>query len=514
MERVAAFEKRRESVPGRQTTSPRKGSGDPPAGSHAAPLPERILRRLRQRVGSAACDRYFGRQASIEAGSGGVRVAVASRFVADVIDRRFKEEIRRAASEEMGREVGALEIVVEPGRFVEAPAPAAKPARPARPAREQTMRARRAPRRYSLDEFVVGASNELAYNAACSVAGGDASITPLFIHGSCGLGKTHLLQGIAARYREAHPGSEVRYTTAESFTNAFLTAMRGGTLDEFRRSYRSVDLLCLDDVHFLGGKRATQTELLHTFDAVDMGARQVVLASDEHPRDIDRLNAALVSRFLAGAVVRLEAPDEALRLRIARALAQKRGLVVEDSALGMIAERCVQLAALTGQPPSVRDLEGMVIQIEAAHRLLPDLAGGGGRVGAVLASKALGIQPGVAAAGAVRRPVRVERIMQTVCESLGVSPQEFCGHGRHRRFVLARALTVLLARERTNLSYPEIARAMGRPNHSTVITAHRRIEKQIKEGEMVGIYPEFDGVTLAGLAERYRRELARDPRGA
>ena len=308
------------------------------------------------------------------------------------------------------------------------------------------------------------------------------------------------------------PGIGVRYVTSEAFTNAFLTAMRAGSLDSFRDTYRNVGLLCLDDVHFLSAKRATQTELLHTFDTIGLNKKLVVLASDEHPREIGKLNASLASRFMAGAVVRIEPPDDKMRTTLIRVLGNRRSLVLEDAAVEVISEHAQQTSALAGEPPSIRELEGLVTQIEATHRLLPELSGGTGKIGAALASKALGLDAASRASSpiGIRKPARAERIIELACESLGVTHEEFCGSNRHRRIVLARSLCVLLSREMTNLSYPEIARAMGRPNHSTVITAHQRIDKQVASGEKVGTGPDLEQVTIATLAERLRRELNRE----
>ena len=475
----------------------------------------RVLARLRDKMGRELCDRYFERVAKVCETSEGIRVRVPSDFVAGVIDRRFGEALREATRAELGRDSLGYDVCPvgestgdEPASVTIEP-PAAKKVGPKakRAAQRRTQQAWK-----TLDDFIVGPSNELAHNAAQSVARGERNFCPLFVHGACGLGKTHLLQGIASAFSKANPGAGVRYVTSEAFTNAFLTAMRAGSLDAFRETYRNVGLLCLDDVHFLSAKRATQTELLHTFDTIGMNKRLVVLASDEHPREIGKLNAALASRFMSGAVVRIEYPDQTMRVLLVRSLAERRGLLLEDAAVALIAEHAAQTNALTGQEASVRELEGLVIQIEATHRLLPDLSAGGGKIGAALASKALGLD-GASRASApvgIRKPARAERIIELTCAALGVTLEEFEGSNRHRRIVLARSVCVLLAREMTNLSYPEIARAMGRPNHSTVITAHQRIKRQIEQGEKVGTGPDLDQVTIATLAERIRRELNRE----
>ncbi|MCB9845769.1 MAG: ATP-binding protein [Phycisphaeraceae bacterium] len=472
------------------------------------------MSRLRGAVGLTNCDRYFGRVARIALDGDDLRVTVASDFVAGVIDRRFGSALRDAAQGEVGDSL-RVTIRVRPEEFDAGPEAqvggmAASPPGPGAPPGQGDSPDGRPepPSRYRLDAFVVGRSNALAHSAAMRIVEGEGRFSPLFIHGRCGMGKSHLVHGIAHAYRARHRGARVRCATAEAFTNSFLAAMRENRLDQFRASFREVELLCIDDVHFVASKRATEAELVHTFDAIDVDGKLIVLASDEHPRDIDRLNSALVSRFLAGAVTPLEPPDPELRDRIVRELAARRGLRIEPAALALVAERCEQVASMQGSPVSVRDLEGMVTQIEAAFRLLPDLASPGARIGAALASKALGLS-GSGAAAKARRPARIEQIVELVCHSLGVSSAELMGRGRHRRVVAARALCVAIARELTNLSYPEIARAMGRPNHSSVITAHQRLQGQIADGVMLDLGPDNPGVTLPAMLDRLRRELLR-----
>ena len=164
--------------------------------------------------------------------------------------------------------------------------------------------------------------------------------------------------------------------------------MRSGKIEAFRKAYRKLDLLCLDDVHFVASKEGTQAELLHTFDAIGQSGARVALASDEHPRQIAKLHERLVSRFLAGAVVKVDAPDPDLRERLVRRLALKRGLELEEASARLIAEHASTLA---GGAPSVRELDGLLIQIEAVSRLLPEFSTGGGSVGVIAVRKALGV---------------------------------------------------------------------------------------------------------------------------
>jgi chromosomal replication initiator protein len=374
--------------------------------------------------------------------------------------------------------------------------------------------------RYRLEDFEVGESNRLAYAAAVRLTEPECprSASPLFIHGMCGVGKTHLLQAVVLRMRELGKGASAIYTTAEAFMNEFVVALRAGKIDSFRKRYRGLDLLCVDDVQFLNGKTGTQNELLHTFDAIDLSGSRVMLASDEHPRRVERLSQALVSRFMAGMVVKIDPPEAPLRARIVAKVAAKRGLQLDAASAGLIASRC------TGPAPTARDIEGVLTRIEAL-RLLPGQNSSDGTIGLVLIRRAMGLSEGDAP-GPSRpvRPVRMTHIIDEVCRALRVETSELFGKGRHKRVVLARSMCATLGRSLTTMSYPEIARSLGRPNHSTVITAVKRLERQMSGdatssvglylgNDLDGLAAELGGMNLRTLAEQLRNDILRTAPG-
>ncbi len=505
---------------------------------------QRILRRLAEDIGHERYSRYFENQTRLGVQDGRLDVTVPTGFVADLLGRRFGDSLRRVASAELGAgaDGGAVPIKfrVDRGAFVQpssaddlthAPRPAGggfgtngtggngvhagdARGRPGRPSPQP------GPLRYRLDEFVIGESNRLAYSAAERLAESAAprDFSPLFIHGSCGMGKTHLLQGIAGRWKERDPRAVVRYTTAEAFTNEYVTAVRAGRLEPFRKSYRGVHVLCIDDVHFLANKVSTQGELLHTFDAIDLDGARVALASDEHPRQIARLSAALVSRFMSGMVVRLDPPEPALRERIIARLAERRGLRLDPAAVACLAgEFGAGRAGIGGGAAgvSVRDLEGAVTRVEALSRLLP--GGSPAPIGVAHVRRALGLADAAGTTNGPRRPVRIDTIRDEVCRALHVDSVELMGRGRHARVVLARSVIAHLSRALTTMSYPEIARAMGRPNHSTIVTACKRIQGQMERGDLPDfgsggagdVAPELTGLTLSALCDVLKASVTR-----
>jgi chromosomal replication initiator protein len=355
----------------------------------------------------------------------------------------------------------------------------------------------------------VGEANRLAFTAATRLADPDAPPAPVFIHGVCGVGKTHLVQGAANLFLERCPGAKVRYVTGETFTNDFVQAIKTGRVDQFRKVYRDAALLVIDDVHFLTNKDATQQELLHTFDTLGLGGSRILLASDEHPREILKLSEKLVSRFMSGAVVRIDAPDPALRRALIRTFALRRSLSLDDDAVEVLAQRSERATgSLGGFGGSVRELEGLLNQVEALARLAPTLPGtsrngGLASIGADLVRRALGLevrQVNTSSHAHPRRPIPVQTIVEHVCRSLHVDLNDFTGRGRHKRVVFARSVAAQLSRELTTQSFPEIARGMGRTNHSTIITAQRRLQRQIEtrphdilSGELAPMHP---GMTL------------------
>ncbi len=318
--------------------------------------------------------------------------------------------------------------------------------------------------RHDIETYVVGPGNQLAYNAALYVAEfPGAQYNPLFIHGACGLGKTHLLQGLCKKFIEHHPTKRWMYLTGEEFTNEFLLALRSNKLDVFRRKMRELDLLVIDDVHFLGGKKATLEEFLHTFNAIEAMGRQVVLASDAHPKMIDEFGESLINRFVSGMVVRVDAPNFATRCEMLRAMSKRSRLELSEEVIGWVARRVTQ---------NVRELEGAMVRI-AAHVKV-----NGQAADVAMAQAALGDLD-----RQLVQPVKPENVLQSVCDYFGLEHKDLMSGRRQRTISLARSVAMYLVRKTAKLSFPEIGTRMGKRNHSTVISACRRIERAVAKNE-------------------------------
>jgi len=444
----------------------------------------RMANRLILQIGRDRYTRFFEGSVRLGVIPEGAILRVDSQFQSDLLQKRFAGDVERAVREVCGDEaVVRWEVDQRPPTNSEAGS--ANGTEPA------TARSR-----YSLDTLVIGQSNRMAVNAALQLAGQKqvAGISALFVHGPCGVGKTHLLQGVADRFRREHPGSRVRSVTGESFANEFIAAVQSRSLDAFRKRYRGVDLLCIDDVHFVAGKKATESELLHTIDALDLDGARVMLASDEHPKRIERLSQRFVSRCVSGMVVQIDPPDLELRSLLASRIAMRRGLQLEPGAADAIASLC---------HASAREVEGAVLSIEAYQNLLSDRTAG---VPISVATVRRVLGSGTMNTG--KRPLRVALILEVVCEMLGVQPSDVLGTGRHRLVVLARSMTALLARDLTTRSFPEIARDLHRKNHSTIVTASQRVQKLIDAGETRDAGP-LGELKVNSLHARLKDEIVR-----
>jgi len=473
----------------------------------------RLSDQLSRRIGRRKYKLWFD-QTRLKVSGNRVTLTAPNRFAADWIADHFHGDVAEAAGDELGEPI-ELSIDVDTSIAIksrdagdagaddanQSPAPVKADAKP-----QAAKGGNPTKLRHRLDDFVVGKCNDLAYGTAVRLVDHDQrELTPLFIHGACGVGKSHLLQGVCRRYADYNPGRRWKYTSAEAFTNAYVTAVKNNALGDFRKKLRGLDLLAVDDVHFLANKNATQNEFLHTFNSIELGGAKLIMASDCHPKMLGQISDALVSRFVSGMVVRMDNPDLETRRQLVEQMAQRRGLSLMDSVSPVIAARC------TG---SVREIEGMLTTLEAMATLdqsngnaTAGQAGSGRRVviGHALVNRLLG------ASRTMRpvRPIRFAAIVETVCTELNVDAAELKSASRHRQVVLARSLAVHLARRLTTMSYPDIARQLGRSNHSTVVTAAQRIEKQIAAHQPITLMPDLRQTTVDRLAELLTDALVR-----
>ena len=466
---------------------------------------ERIRDRLVANLGANRVRRYLSGSVRLEQTPSGIEVSATDSFTLDMIERRVGADLRTAMGEELGVNDQSVAFTLRDPEPRE-PAPARSPAGPARlstpigaPAGAPKPSSARVPRCPSLDGFILGSSNRIAFESVRRVLEDTTQTLPTFLHGACGVGKTHLLRGAAERFRRIHPGARVRYTTGESFTNEYAGSVRRNTVEAFKKKYRKLDLLCIDDIHLMAGKGGTQTELLQVFNTLSLAGARILLASDEHPREIKRFNDALVSRFASGVVVRIDAPETELARKLIVHNAAKAGLNLDDAGVATIMQRVG-----VGQGATPRDLEGAITQIRAVSRLMDSDPT---RAGTIEIQRAMDLRSPSARAGVHTGPIAMSSIIGVVCEALGVTRSDLGGRGRQKKVVLARELCVHLAKNLTTRSTPEIAHAIGRPNHSTIITAANRIKGKIADGAVVDACCSHDGVPIGEFYESLKSRV-------
>lgn len=342
-----------------------------------------------------------------------------------------------------------------PGPLAAQPAPATGPGEPT---------ARLNPK-YLFDTFVIGASNRFAHAAAVAVAEAPAkAYNPLFIYGESGLGKTHLLHAIGHYARSLYPGTRVRYVSSEEFTNEFINSIRDGKADAFRKRYRDMDILLVDDIQFLASKESTQEEFFHTFNTLHNANKQIVLSSDRPPKQLVTLEDRLRNRFEWGLITDVQPPELETRIAILRKKAVQEQLNAPPEVLEFIASRISR---------NIRELEGALIRVTAfasLNRQPVDL----GLTEIVLKD----LIPG----GEDAAPeITATAIMAATADYFGLTVDDLCGSSRSRVLVTARQIAMYLCRELTDLSLPKIGGHFGGRDHTTVMHADRKIRALMAE---------------------------------
>ncbi|MEU1819471.1 chromosomal replication initiator protein DnaA [Streptomyces roseifaciens] len=342
-----------------------------------------------------------------------------------------------------------------PGPLAAKPAPASGPGEPT---------ARLNPK-YLFDTFVIGASNRFAHAAAVAVAEAPAkAYNPLFIYGESGLGKTHLLHAIGHYARSLYPGTRVRYVSSEEFTNEFINSIRDGKADAFRKRYRDMDILLVDDIQFLASKESTQEEFFHTFNTLHNANKQIVLSSDRPPKQLVTLEDRLRNRFEWGLITDVQPPELETRIAILRKKAVQEQLNAPPEVLEFIASRISR---------NIRELEGALIRVTAfasLNRQPVDL----GLTEIVLKDL---IPGGEDASPEITAPA----IMAATADYFGHTVEDLCGASRSRVLVTARQIAMYLCRELTDLSLPKIGAQFGGRDHTTVMHADRKIRALMAE---------------------------------
>jgi chromosomal replication initiator protein len=419
----------------------------------------KVKQELRGRLAQRHYEAWIEPARAVRWVDGVLTVEVASPFAREFVRRHLNDEISRTLSAVTGI-AGTVDVLVN--RTLEQRGQGGRRVRPGGgPAKTKDSLATQGhplpP--CTFDGFVVGQSNVMAYRAAKAVATGpNVRFNPLFIHGGVGLGKTHLLAAIAnALLAIRRP---VRYVSGEAFVNELIVALQRNGMEQFRRRFRGIDTLVVDDVQFIAGKTRSQAEFTETFNALHQNGKQIVLASDRAPESMPNLGETLRSRFAAGLTVDVSAPDPDLRCALVRQKLEAVEIVPDEAVVEL----------LTGHWwENVRELEGLVNRISAFSSL------NGQAVDRILVEKALGI--------AVRRPpqrITLDSVTRLVCEEFGVTKEEMESARRTARVALSRQVAMYLCRQNTDRSLAAIGAAFGGRDHTTVVHSLAVVERRLR----------------------------------
>lgn len=321
--------------------------------------------------------------------------------------------------------------------------------------------------KYTFDTFVIGANNRFAHAASLAVAEAPAkAYNPFFIYGGVGLGKTHLMHAIGHYVLEHNPNAKVVYLSSEKFTNEFINAIRDNRPGEFRNKYRNVDVLLIDDIQFLAGKESTQEEFFHTFNTLHTESKQIVISSDRPPKEIPTLEDRLRSRFEWGLITDITPPDLETRIAILRKKAKADGLDIPNEVMHYIANQI---------DTNIRELEGALIRVVAYSSLVNK------DITVELAAEALkDIIP-----NSKPRVITIFDIQKAVGEHFHVKQEDFTAKKRTKSIAFPRQIAMYLSRELTDFSLPKIGEEFGGRDHTTVIHAHEKISKLLKEDKQL-----------------------------
>jgi chromosomal replication initiator protein len=428
-----------------------------------------ILGNLEVSLSKANFNTWFKNTSIIEKGGDFIIVAVPSSFYRDWIANKFHQEMLKSLKSiapeirEIKYQVGgnkenssqalSQNILAKKENSVKASTAQSGPASGLNP-------------KYIFETFIIGKNNELAHAAATAVAkapGGQYN--PLFIYGGVGLGKTHLMQAVGHKILESGGKGKVLYITSEKFTNDYIEALRGKRIEDFKKTYRDVDALLIDDIQFLAGKEGTQEEFFHTFNELRDKGRQIIVTSDRPPKEIPAIEQRLVSRFEWGMVADIQAPDLETRMAILRTKMEKRGAQISEDILFYIAENIQsnvrELEGALNRLAVYQQMENKGLMLEQAKSILASL----------ITSK--------------KRLVSAKKIAEVVAEFYNIQMEDLIKQSRKKEYVKPRQIAMYLIRKELDNSFPSIGDFFGGRDHTTVMHAVEKVGGLITQKEQL-----------------------------
>ncbi|MBI2356004.1 MAG: chromosomal replication initiator protein DnaA [Candidatus Doudnabacteria bacterium] len=426
-----------------------------------------ILGNLELTLSKANFTTWFKNTSIIEKSENSIVVGVPNGFTKEWLQNKYHQEILKALKT-ISPEIKEIKYQIVSPTYTQ-PQIAKEVVRPQQVKRADNQNLNP---KYTFTSFIVGANNQLAHAASLAVSKKPGQVyNPLFIYGGVGLGKTHLMQAVGSEVLKKSANVKVLYVTSEKFTNEFVSAVSAGKTESFKSLYRSVDVLLVDDIQFLAGREGTQEEFFHTFNALHQNNKQVVMTSDRLPKEIPAIEERLVSRFEWGMIADIQAPDLETRLAILKTKAREKNYNIEPEILTYIAETIQS---------NIRELEGALNRLMVYCQLnntRPTID----QVKNILVNV---ITP------PKRRGVSAKKIIEVVADFYNVSIEDLLKQSRKKEYVNPRQIAMFIIRRELETSLPSIGEFFGGRDHTTVIHAIDKIDRQIKERN--GLKQEID----------------------
>jgi chromosomal replication initiator protein len=388
-------------------------------------------------------------------------IEVPNRFIKDWVKDNYKGAIEETLSQ-----VGTLNYLIDikinkkrnTKKTNESPTSNAEP-------KKETLKIEILPNinpKYTFDTFVSGTSNQFAHAAAMAVSKNPATTyNPLFIYGGVGLGKTHLINAIGNEIYKNNKSTKICYYSSEKFTNELINSLRHAKMNEFRNKFRSIDILLIDDIQFIAGKKSTQEEFFHTFNSLYESHKQIIVTSDKFPKEIPELEERLRSRFEWGLIADIQAPDTETKQAILNMKADQNNIRLPEDVIYFLANSISN---------NVRELEGYLIRIGAYSSLTST---------PITVEMAKKILKDILIEG--NKEITIEKIQKKVADQFQIKVIELKSSKRLKNIVFPRQIAMYICRKLTNLSYPEIGSKFGGKDHSTIIHAVKKIDKLMAE---------------------------------
>ncbi len=420
-----------------------------------------ILGNMEVSLSKANFNTWFKNTSILERGEDQITISVPSAFNRDWIAAKYQQEILRALKS-IAPEIKEIKY-----RVGTAPAAATNNTQ-AKTVHEQAAAGPNSHNfsglnpKYTFETFIIGKNNELAHAASLAVAKNPGTqYNPLFIYGGVGLGKTHLMHAAGHRLLQNSPKAKILYVTSEKFASNYVSAIAQKRMEEFKKEYRDVDALLIDDIQFMAGKEGFQEEFFHTFNELRDKGKQIIITSDRPPKEIPAIEQRLVSRFEWGMIADIQAPDLETRMAILRTKMEKKGVRLDEDVLFYIAENVIN---------NIRELEGALNRLAVYQQmenrgLVLDQA-------KTILSNIIGVK---------KRVTSAKKIAESVAEFYNINMEDLTKQSRKKEFVKPRQIAMFLIRKELDSSFPSIGEFFGGRDHTTVMHAVEKVEKLISD---------------------------------